>query len=76
VASHTRKCVLDYIHSDVWRPITISSNGGAYYFVSFIQKNFLSLFYRVHVRGFHHLQAVESASEKSDLKKNEKFEIR
>jgi hypothetical protein len=36
VASHTSKGVLDYIHSDVWRPVAVSSNKGAYYFFSFI----------------------------------------
>lgn len=36
VASHTSKGVLDYVHSDVWGPVAVSSNGGAYYFVSFI----------------------------------------
>jgi hypothetical protein len=36
VASHTSKDVLDYIHLDVWGPVAISSNEGAYYFVRFI----------------------------------------
>ncbi|KAK3038599.1 hypothetical protein RJ639_027262 [Escallonia herrerae] len=35
-ASHTSKGVLDYIHSDVWGPIRHISNGGARYFVTFI----------------------------------------
>ncbi|KAK3014360.1 hypothetical protein RJ639_009082 [Escallonia herrerae] len=35
-ASHTSKGVLDYIHSDVWGPIKHISNGGARYFVTFI----------------------------------------
>jgi len=33
---HTSKEVLDYVHSDVWGPVTISSHSGAHYFVSFI----------------------------------------
>jgi hypothetical protein len=36
VASHTSKGVLDYVHSDIWRPMAMPSNGGAHYFVSFI----------------------------------------
>jgi hypothetical protein len=36
VGSHTSKGVLEYVHSDVWGPVAVSSNGGAYYFVSFI----------------------------------------
>jgi hypothetical protein len=36
VASHTSKGVLDYVHSDVWGPMVVPSNGGAHYFVSFI----------------------------------------
>ncbi|KAK3032792.1 hypothetical protein RJ639_035895 [Escallonia herrerae] len=36
IASHTSKGVLDYIHSDVWGPIKHISNGGARYFVTFI----------------------------------------
>ncbi|KAK3027969.1 hypothetical protein RJ639_039436 [Escallonia herrerae] len=35
-ASHTSKGVLDYVHSDVWGPIRHISNGGARYFVTFI----------------------------------------
>ena len=33
---HTSKEVLDYVHSDVWGPVTVSSHSGAHYFVSFI----------------------------------------
>jgi hypothetical protein len=36
VVSHTSKSVLDYVHSDVWGPVAVPSNGGAHYFVSFI----------------------------------------
>jgi hypothetical protein len=36
VASHTSKGVPDYVHSDVWGPMAVPSNGGAHYFVSFI----------------------------------------
>jgi hypothetical protein len=36
VASHTSKGVLDYVHSDVWGPVAVPSNGDAHYFVSFI----------------------------------------
>jgi hypothetical protein len=36
VASHTSKGVLDYVHSDVWGPVVVPSNGGAHYFFSFI----------------------------------------
>ncbi|KAK3028831.1 hypothetical protein RJ639_038658 [Escallonia herrerae] len=36
VSSHTSKGVLDYIHSDIWGPIKHISNGGARYFVTFI----------------------------------------
>ncbi|KAK3026865.1 hypothetical protein RJ639_041992 [Escallonia herrerae] len=35
-ASHTSKGVLDYVHTDVWGPIKHISNGGARYFVTFI----------------------------------------
>ncbi|KAK3020800.1 hypothetical protein RJ639_047756 [Escallonia herrerae] len=35
-AFHTSKGVLDYVHSDVWGPIKHISNGGARYFVTFI----------------------------------------
>ncbi|KAK3008579.1 hypothetical protein RJ639_014578 [Escallonia herrerae] len=35
-ASHTSKGVLDYVHMDVWGPIKHVSNGGAHYFVTFI----------------------------------------
>ena len=34
--SHTSKGVLDYIHSDVWGPVSVSSYSGAQYFISFI----------------------------------------
>ena len=34
--SHTSKGVLDYIHSDVWGPVSVSSDSGAQYFISFI----------------------------------------
>ena len=34
--SHTSKGVLDYIHSDVWGPVSVSSHSSAQYFVSFI----------------------------------------
>ena len=34
--SHTSKGVLDYIHSDVWGPVSISSHSDAQYFISFI----------------------------------------
>jgi hypothetical protein len=36
VASPTSKGVIDYIHLDVWGAVVVSSNGGVYYFVSFI----------------------------------------
>jgi transposase InsO family protein len=36
VASHTSKGVLDYVHSNVWGPVAVPSNGGAHYFVNFI----------------------------------------
>jgi hypothetical protein len=36
VGSHTSKGILEYVHSDVWGSVVVSSNGGAYYFVSFI----------------------------------------
>lgn len=35
-ASHTSEGVLDYIHSDVWGPVSVSSHSGARYFVTFI----------------------------------------
>ena len=35
-SSHTSKGVLDYIHSDVWGPVSVSSHSNAQYFVSFI----------------------------------------
>ena len=34
--SPTSKGVLDYIYSDVWDPVSVSSHSGAQYFVSFI----------------------------------------
>ena len=34
--SHTSKGILDYIHSDVWGPVSVSSHSGAQYFVNFI----------------------------------------
>ena len=34
--SHTSKGILDYIHSDVLGPVSVSSHSGAQYFVSFI----------------------------------------
>ena len=34
--SHTSKGVLDYIRSNVWGPVSISSHSGAQYFVCFI----------------------------------------
>jgi hypothetical protein len=36
VASHTSKGVHNYVHSNVWGLVAVSSNEGAYYFVSFI----------------------------------------
>ena len=33
--SHTSKGVLDYIHSDVWSPVSVSSHSDAQYFVNF-----------------------------------------
>ena len=36
IGSHTSKGVLDYIHSNVWGPVSVSSHSGAQYFVSFI----------------------------------------
>jgi hypothetical protein len=36
VASHTSKGVPDYVHSNAWGPVVVPSNGGAHYFVSFI----------------------------------------
>lgn len=33
---HTSKGVLDYVHSDVWGLVTVSSLSGAHYFVNFI----------------------------------------
>ena len=36
IGSHTSKGVLDYVHSDVWSPISVSSHSDAQYFVSFI----------------------------------------
>ena len=36
IGFHTSKGVLDYIHSDVWGPVSISSYNGAQYFVNFI----------------------------------------
>jgi hypothetical protein len=36
VSSYTSKCVIDYIHSDIWGPIALFSNEGTPYFVSFI----------------------------------------
>ena len=33
---HSTLVVLDYIHSDLWGPATVPSNGGHRYFVSFI----------------------------------------
>ena len=38
--SHPSKGVLDYIHSDVWGPVSVSSYSGAQYFVSFIDDYF------------------------------------
>uniref|UniRef100_A0A2N9J8T4 CCHC-type domain-containing protein n=1 Tax=Fagus sylvatica TaxID=28930 RepID=A0A2N9J8T4_FAGSY len=34
--SHTSKGVLDYVHSHVWGPVSVSSHSGAHYFISFI----------------------------------------
>uniref|UniRef100_A0A2N9HCZ1 Integrase catalytic domain-containing protein n=1 Tax=Fagus sylvatica TaxID=28930 RepID=A0A2N9HCZ1_FAGSY len=34
--SHTRKAVLDYVHSHVWGPVSVSSHNSAHYFISFI----------------------------------------
>jgi hypothetical protein len=38
VASHKSKAILDYIHSDVWELVAMSSNRCAYYFVDFIDE--------------------------------------
>ena len=37
VASHTSKGVVDYVHSNVWGLVVVPSNGGAHYFVNFIE---------------------------------------
>ena len=34
--SHTSKGILNYIHSDVWGLVLVSSHCGAQYFVNFI----------------------------------------
>ena len=36
VVSHTSKGVLDYVHSNVWGPVAMTSNGSPHYFVNFI----------------------------------------
>ena len=35
-ATHCTKGILDYIHTDVWRPTKMTSIGGKYYFMTFI----------------------------------------
>ena len=35
-ASHSSEGVLDYVHADVWGPVSVASHSGSYYFVSFI----------------------------------------
>uniref|UniRef100_A0A2N9HUM1 Integrase catalytic domain-containing protein n=1 Tax=Fagus sylvatica TaxID=28930 RepID=A0A2N9HUM1_FAGSY len=35
-ATHNTKGKLDYVHSDIWGPVRVSSKGGAQYFMSFI----------------------------------------
>lgn len=35
-AIHVTKAPLDYVHSDLWGPAKVSSNGGGYYFMSII----------------------------------------
>jgi len=34
--THSTKGILDYVHTDVWRPIKTVSIGGNHYFVTFI----------------------------------------
>ena len=36
IGFHTSKGVLDYIHSDVWGPVSISSYNSVQYFINFI----------------------------------------
>jgi hypothetical protein len=35
-ATHKKKDILDYVHSDIWGPVRTPSKGGAQYFMSFI----------------------------------------
>lgn len=35
-STHTTKAMLDYVHSDIWRPARVPSRGGARFFISFI----------------------------------------
>ena len=35
-AIHNTRGILDYVHSDVWRPTKTASLGGMHYFVTFV----------------------------------------
>jgi len=36
IATHCTKGILDYIHTDIWGPTKMTSSGGNYYVVTFI----------------------------------------
>ena len=42
--SYTSQGVLDYVHSHVWRPVSVSSHRGAHYFVNFIDDYFRKVY--------------------------------
>ena len=75
--SHTCKGVLDYVHSDIWGPIAVPSNGGAHYFVSFIDdfSGKVWVYFTKHKLEVLPMQPMEGTSEKPYWKKSEVFEI-
>lgn len=70
----TSKVVLQYIHSDVWRPASVLFKGGAIYFVIFIDDFFskcMSLFYEAKIWSFYQVQVMKSRSWKTNRKTNQ-----
>lgn len=35
-SKHRSRCILDYVHTDVWDPTIVISKGGSRYFITFV----------------------------------------
>ena len=79
IATRKTKGVLDYVHTDVWGPITVASLGGSMYFVSFIDnysRKVWVYFMRHKSETFVKFKLWKAEVEKPDREKDKMSQVR